>query len=231
LGWLNSEYLRKKWRDIHGAKRKQENIPHFRIRYRGVKWLVTIIMIGATLTFAHLAAMSKLAYEQEDVFNNLSTEIHIPPGTEDEPTETLFTVRNGGHFAISGKHQLSCKVNTEILNNRPIVRDYAIYGYKVTAAQTFLLSRDIALPQGDSTITLRPNGDALSQDCLSWVDTKQMNCIDATLVFAYYLSSQPSVLKIKQWRWVAKQVLNGKAYWVQQPLDGAAEGGCFILYR
>src|ERR1700722_17053669 len=133
--WINSDYLGKKWRAIHGTKRKPENIPHFRFRYHVVKWLVVLFMLGGTASFVHLAAKSKLEFEQDDVFNHLDTEIPIPPGTEDEPTGTEFTVRNGGHFTISGRHQLSCKVDTEILDNRPIVRDYSIYGYRTVGGK------------------------------------------------------------------------------------------------
>ena len=154
LCWVNSEYLGKKWRAIHGPKRKPENVPHFVFRYRFVKWLGVLFMLAITAGFVRLAFNSKLAFEQDDVFNRLETEVHMPPGTKDEPTLTEFTVRNGGHFDISGRQQLSCKVNTEILDNRAIIRDYSIYGYKPIPGGAFLLSRDPALPEYDTKIRL-----------------------------------------------------------------------------
>jgi hypothetical protein len=226
--WLNSDHLREKRRTLEARISKVDEHRQLSVRYYWVKSMVALFILGVTGYFVVLAYRAKLQFEQEDVFNNLAMEVRVPLGTEDEPTEATFTVRNNGHFAVSGRHQLSCKVNVALLNNRPLLSNSA-YSKRALGGGLFLVSGSPFLPDRDSGITIRSGGDALSEDCLAWVVTKQMNCLDATMAFTYYLSTQPRALQTKQWRWVAKQGPTGKSEWAQQPIDGAGDNGCFIL--
>lgn len=192
-----------------------------------VKWEVLFIIIVSATCWCIWTRSKMFDYQLSDVLDNLKLEAIPGPGAEDKPMETYFTVRNDGHFDISRMRTLSCRVNFAVLNNRPLPAQ-AMYSTQIPAG-VWVVSGGPMKPE-DQGVVLKSRGDAESEQCLGFFHTNAMDCLDATVVYSYYLVVQPKLLQEKRWHMIAKRVLGNAVRWYQEPSGGGSYGGCVVVY-
>jgi hypothetical protein len=168
-----------------------------------------------------------LEYQLNDVQDNLKLEGIPAAGAEDRPMETYFQVTNNSHFEISRKRVLSCKINFAILNHHPFPIS-TMFSTQMPAG-LWLVSGGPMKPE-DQGVVLKARGDAESEQCLGLIHTNNMDCLDATVVYSYYLVVQPKVLQEKSWHMIAKRVAGSAVRWYQEPSGGGSYGGCIAVY-
>jgi hypothetical protein len=172
---------------------------------------------GFTLTSAMLIGVmavmwwwldGQLEGEREEVFQNLSASYQLIPAAKPEydPMFTVFTVTNGSHQLLSGKHALVCYVNLA-------VGDHGTSGLENTWEATegnrrfwglgFVDEYRAAMPLLEP---VQPGGDTHSSACLQTLGfTDGTECVDVTLMFWYSLNDQPNFQQEKDFRFVAQR--------------------------
>jgi hypothetical protein len=156
----------------------------------GRKWARLSIALLATAVYGGVlcrAYVKRRIAAQEDAFRNLSLDMQTPYFGQ-YPIKVFFTVRNGGATPII-KHRNTCIVNA--------MRD--------TSNAGVLIPKGVVNPWSESQIG--PGGDAMSDACSldMFAFQNPFRCLDVTVKVEYTLETQPSVIKEKEWRYVAER--------------------------
>jgi len=163
----------------------------------------TCLSFCAAMVCMYWFLLSTLEDQQVDEFQNPDGMVALPPSGY--VLDSTFAVRNNGKTAI-GPHQVSCVINR--------FSSYKVPGpdIEITASRSTIIR--------DSQVSLEPGGDAQSDACLSiFINpeaTTGAKCADITLQMFYVLETQPTDVRHKEFRFLAKRV-DGFT-WHRQPL-------------
>jgi hypothetical protein len=191
------------------------------------KWETLLIIMVVATSWATWTRARMLQYQLSDVIDNLKLDGIPAAGAEDKPMETFFKVTNDSHFDISTERILSCKLNFAILDHRPFPVQ-TMYSAQIPAG-LWMFSGGPLKPE-DQGVLLNGHGDAESIQCMGLLHTNAVDCLDATVIYSYYLVAQPKVLQEKQWHMIAKHVPGSPVRWYQEPSGGGSYGNCIAVY-
>jgi hypothetical protein len=178
----------------------------------------------------HLFLSSALQDQRDNVFNNLISNHYVPPGDEDDPMNSMFTVTNNSIYQISQKHQIVCRTNMAVGNggrvlesNEPIFsaeeNGFMQIGYQLAP---FLIP---------ASSTLAAGGDAQTDECLAFLHFGYgADCVDVTVIFWYALESQPDFEQLKEFRYYAPKGKDGRFDWYQEPQNDSISH-CLAYYK
>ena len=172
----------------------------------------------------------KLEAQRNDVWSHLAFNHFIPPGFEDDPVFTDFTVKNESGYRISTKHGITCLTNIAVGNNGTSLRENMstwIMDDKTMAFSGVVHTFD--RPPAASIIDA--GGDAESDQCLRALDFKEgTDCIDVTIIFWYTLETEPDAQQEKRIRFIADKGRKGQFAWHQESL-GTPTTHCASYYN
>jgi hypothetical protein len=224
--WLTSNYLvKRRARLKNRAIRRDEALLVIEARkYWMTEWGVSVVIMALTLGHIYWSSIIKRDIELDDVFQHLTVNHYIDSG-DDDPTNTVFTVTNGGSYEISPNRAIACETRLAIGNDGTS----AVIGSPPIANTENGASGDILWDgrnHKSKSSTLRPGGDAESGQCLKWIHFKgKTDCIDTTVTFFYALTNWPDISKQKSFRYVGYNGKDGQFSWIQQAV-GSTEQYC-----
>ena len=190
--------------------------------------LLGLLAYGDSVLYDH-----DLASDQDSVFQALSAEAYLPPSKD--AYSSSFTVRNGSSQFIA-KHNITCRIN--LIENSNHSRISGIESTLGLDGKSAMLSGGhIDNPPYIDTV-IEPGGDATTDYCLSSFgypagSQDGADCADVSVVFTYFLKTQPHVKRQKLFRFVARRGgrIGNELIWVRQsnelsrsPCEGYTNG-------
>jgi hypothetical protein len=175
-----------------------------------------VLLVLLTVAAEIWVNITKLNYERDNVSTHLSIDLSDPGG--EHPSLSQITVTNGGDYEISA-HQLLCDINLEVDRNHSYAVGPLIY-FQRSDKSWGLATPDYQFKKDElQTTPIEPHGDAQSDFCLAVIGFNAgFGCIDVTLQFIYYLTSQPDDRQEKSARLIWKSLAPGlSAQWQKQP--------------
>jgi hypothetical protein len=172
--------------------------------------VVSLVSMNLMRSFLRAA----LQNQRQDVSYHLTASHSIPPGYEDDPVHTMFTITNNGRYEISRKHEITC-YTIFALANHSIVRDT-----ESAVRNGGLVFGDLRENHALASSTIKPGGDAQTDSCLNWFHFHEpTDCVDVEIIFWYALETQPDYEEEKTFRFFAYKGPNNKFDWYPEPID------------
>jgi hypothetical protein len=165
-----------------------------------IGWAATSATLIGVMGIMYWWLDGKLQDQRDNAFQNLTAGHRLPPGVEDDPTYTMFSVINGGSFDIS-KHRIICHTTLAVGNN----------------GTSEFRGFNIEVPHSDSV--LKAGGDVSTDQCLHYHFEQETDCADVTLVFRFSLDTQPNFEQEKLFRFIAYKGRNGNFEWYGEPQE------------
>jgi hypothetical protein len=131
----------------------------------------------------------------------------------------MFSVKNGGSYNISKKHQIRCLTNLAVGNSGTSPIRNMIAAFIDETQLTF--GNPSGFPYTAAEEILRSGGDADTQPCLRFYNFADSgtDCADVTIIFWYALEDQPDNEQEKKIRFVASKGKNGMFDWDEKPVE------------
>jgi hypothetical protein len=188
-------------------------------------WTATNVMLIGMMGIMWWWMDGKLGDQREEVFQHLTADHSIPPGFEDDPVYTVFTVENGSSYPISKRHGITCLTNFAVGNGGTSARRLMSTWMD---GQQMVLSGSVHTFDRDPALTLlEAGGDAQSEQCLRPLDFQSgTDCADVTVIFWYTLQTQLENQQLKQFRFVAERGKTGQFSWYKEPIEQATDYYC-----
>jgi hypothetical protein len=184
-----------------------------------------LIAVGAAICI-FLVSIHTIEYERDDVFQHLTLTESIPPGMEDDPMNTVFTVTNGSSQRLSKRHDIFCYTRFAV----GVDGTSALAGIETArrADGTIEVGAGDKLPRDTVSSILDRGGDSESSAYLGY-NFSNTSCADVTVIFWYSLQDQPDIIINKYFR--LKAVKGTETFmWVGIPLN-SQEFFCLDKYK
>ncbi len=195
----------------------------YRVKY-AIGWTVTSLMLIAVMGIMWWWLNGKLEDQRDDVYQHLAASHSIPPGSEDDPMNTMFTITNNGSYEISDKHQILCNTHLAVgVGGTSTIRGF-VSGISSQGTKFNILGggldREHFPIQIASTTPIAPGGDAQTEPCLSaYHFTPGTECADVTIIFWYALETQPDLEQEKDFHFIALKTRAGGFSWYTEPVE------------
>lgn len=166
----------------------------------------------AIVEIQHATKEHRLEEEQENVYSRLSANMYLPPDGDVYLSE--LRIVNGGSVGLA-KHRIICGVKRLITTGGGGIVNLGEWVDPKTDRGGIITGGN---PSMDNT-PIHAGGDAESNACLSLLTwATPVKCADVVVGVMYTLESQPQIIKVKPFRFVAKRYGDGPM-WSQQPYE------------
>jgi hypothetical protein len=153
---------------------------------------------------------------------------YLVPGEEDDPLHTMFSITNGGNYALSD-HQIICNANLIVGNDGTSV-EAGVASTIENGQRKFGGLEEARKYHTTVASPLLPNGDSETIPCMNYIVFGNLQCADITLIFDYWLETQPESRQEKKFRFVAEKGKHDAFSWYTQPIL-RSDSYCLPYYK